>query len=170
MTTFTAELQAHGRTATGIEVPAEVVESLGAGKKPSVSVQLTRPTGNPGGDPAGNPGNGPGGYTYRTTVAPRGGTFLIPVSAEVRAAAGVSAGDLLDVEITLDTAPRTVTVPAELAEGLAADPTAQQFFDRLSYSHQRAYTMWIEDAKKPETKAARVSRALEMLHEGKKRS
>jgi len=155
MTKFTAELRQHGRTATGISVPREVVEGLGAGKKPPVTVTLRAPEVD---------------HSYRTTVAPRGEEFLVPVSAEVRAAAGVAAGDVLEVEVVLDTAPRTVTVPDDLVAALGDQPAARTFFDGLSYSHQRAYTLWIEDAKRPETRAARVSRAVEMLREGKRRS
>lgn len=84
---FRATLQLDGKTATGIEVPAEVVEELGAGKRPPVLVSIN-------------------GHTYRSTVAPWHGVFKVPVSAEHRAAAGVSAGDELDVELSLDDQPR----------------------------------------------------------------
>jgi len=76
-------LKLHGRTATGIVVPAEVIERLGVGRKPAVRVAL-------------------GDYVYRTTVASRGDRFLVPVSGEHRAAAGVAAGDELEVGIELD--------------------------------------------------------------------
>jgi Bacteriocin-protection, YdeI or OmpD-Associated/Domain of unknown function (DUF1905) len=148
---FQATLLLAGKTATGIEVPAEVVEALGSGKRPAVRVSFN-------------------GYTYRTTIAPMGGVFMIPVSAEIRAASGAAAGDLLDVEIELDTAPREVTVPDDLAEGLAANSNARNFFAGLSYSHKRAYVLWIEESKKAETRAARVVKTLEMLSEGKTRS
>jgi hypothetical protein len=151
---FRTTLQLHGRTATGIAVPPEVVESLGAGRRPPVRVTL-------------HTSEGP--YTYRSTVAPMGGEHLVGVSAEHRAAAGVSAGDELDVELEHDTEPRVVEVPEDLASALEADPDARRFFDGISFSHQRAYTTWIEDAKKPETRARRVVQAAEMLHAGKKR-
>jgi hypothetical protein len=151
---FRATLQLHGRTATGIVVPPEVVESLGAGRRPPVRVTL-------------HASDGP--YTYRSTVAPMGGENLVGVSAEHRAAAGVSAGDELEVELEHDTEPRVVEVPEDLASALAEDPDARRFFDGLSYSHQRAYAEWVASAKKPETRAARVGQATQMLREGRKR-
>jgi Domain of unknown function (DUF1905) len=98
---FTATLELNGRTATGIEVPSAVVAGLGGGRRPAVVVTLRS-------------------YSYRTTVASMGGRFLIPVSAAVRAAAGVAAGDVLDVDIAADTAPRTVPVPPDLAAAVDA--------------------------------------------------
>ncbi len=151
---FHATLRLHGRTATGIAVPPEVVESLGAGGRPPVRITLHTSA---------------GPYTYRSTVAPMGGEHLVGVSAQHRAAAGVSAGDELDVELEHDTEPRVAEVPEDLASALAADAEAQHFFAGLSYSHQRAYTEWIEGAKKPETRLRRVGQATEMLHEGRKR-
>ena len=147
---FPAVLQLHGKTATGIAVPAQVVESLGTSKRPAVRVTINN-------------------YTYRTTVAARGDAFLVPVSAEHRTAAGISAGDKLDVDIQLDDQPREVVIPADLAKALKPDATAKHFFDGLSYSHRRSYVMWIEDAKKAETRERRVAKALEMLHVGKTR-
>lgn len=152
---FRTPLVLHGRTATGISVPVSVVEALGAGRRPPVRVTLHTP-------------DGP--YTYRSTVAPMGGEHLVGVSAEHRAAAGVQAGDDLDVELELDTEPRVVEVPADLAAGLDAHPGARRFFDGLSFSHQRAYTLWVEDAKKAETRTRRVEQAVTMLAEGRKRS
>jgi hypothetical protein len=153
---FHTTLRQHGKTATGIVVPPELIESLRAGKKPPVAVTLVPASGGPG-------------YTYRTTVAPRGEQFLIPVSGEVRAKTGLAAGDEIDVEVVHDGAPRTVAVPADLAAQLALAPSAQSFFEGLSYSHRRAYVDWIEDAKKAETRAARTARTVEMLLDGKKR-
>jgi hypothetical protein len=147
---FRATLDLHGKTATGISVPPEAVESLGAGKRPPVRVTI-------------------GDYTYRTTIAPRGGGFLLPVSGEHRAAAGVSAGDSLDVTIELDTEPREVVVPGDLAKALAVEAEAAPFFDALSFSHKRAYVDWIEGAKAADTRERRVAKAIEMLREGRKR-
>ena len=145
---FRATVLLNGETATGIEVPAEVIEGLGGGKRPAVSVTLN-------------------GYTYRTTVGIMGGRSLIPVSADVRAAAGVAAGDQLDVMLEPDTAPREVEVPADLAAALAADPDAKTFFDELSYSQKRWYVMPIEGAKAAETRQRRVEKAITMLREGR---
>ncbi|MFC0540429.1 YdeI/OmpD-associated family protein [Kutzneria chonburiensis] len=133
-----------GKTATGLVVPAEVVEALDAGRQPKVHVTI-------------------GGHTYRSTVAVRGGQFLIPLSAENRTAAGVAAGDEVEVELMLDTAPREVEVPADLAEALASDPAARKVFDGLPFTHRKEYVRWIEEAKKPETRANRVTKTVEKL-------
>lgn len=147
---FRTTLLLAGKTATGIEVPPDVVEALGAGKKPPVRVTLA-------------------GHTYRSTIASRGERFLVGVSAENRAAAGVAAGDELEVEIVLDTEPREVEVPPALAEALAGEPEARRFFETLSYSHKQAYVLWIRDAKAEETRQRRVEKAIGMLREGRKR-
>ncbi len=144
---FRATIEQAGKTATGIEVPPEIVASFPS-KRPAVKVTLKS-------------------YTYRTTVGSMGGRFLIPVSADVRAAAGVAAGDELDVAIELDTAPREVAVPADLAEALAADSEAKRFFDGLSYSHKRWYVLPIEGAKSADTRQRRLAKALDMMHEGR---
>jgi hypothetical protein len=147
---FQATVLLNGKTATGIEVPPEVVEGLGSGRKPPVRVTI-------------------GGHTYRTTVAPRGERFLISVSAENREQAGVSAGDEVQVEVVLDTEPREVTVPSELAAALAKDANAKRFFDGLSYSQKQGYVLPIEQAKTAETRERRIAKAVGMLQEGRKR-
>jgi bifunctional DNA-binding transcriptional regulator/antitoxin component of YhaV-PrlF toxin-antitoxin module len=141
---FHGVIELGGRTATGIEVPEDVVTGLNAGRRPPVSVTI-------------------GAYTYRSTVASRDGRFLIPVSAEVRRGAGVQAGDEVDVELVLDTAPRVVTVPADLAEALDADPPARKAFDGMSYSHQRQYVLAVEDAKTPATRQRRIDSTITKL-------
>ena len=141
---FRATLETNGRTATGIEVPTSVVDALAAGKRPPVRVTLHE-------------------HTYRTTVARMGGRFLVPVSAEVRKAAGVTAGDELDVGIELDDAPRTVDVPADLAAALAEAPAAAQAWEKLAYTHQKEWARSVEDAKKPETRARRIAAAVDTL-------
>ena len=141
---FRATLETNGRTATGIEVPSSVVDALAAGKRPPVRVTLHE-------------------HTYRTTVARMGGRFLVPVSAEVRKAAGVTAGDELDVGIELDDAPRTVDVPPDLAAALAEAPAAAQAWEKLAYTHQKEWARSVEDAKKPETRARRIAAAVEAL-------
>jgi hypothetical protein len=147
---FRAVLKLGGKTATGIEVPAKIVDGLGAGKKPAVRVSIN-------------------GHAYRTTVFPRGGIYMIPVSAENRNAAGIAAGDTVKVDVQLDDKPREVDVPADFAKALKRAADAKRFFEDLSYSHKRAYVMWIDDAKKPETRQARITKAVTMLSEGKKR-
>ena len=138
-----------GKTATGIPVPAEVVAALGMRKQPPVRVTI-------------------GGHTYRSTVASRGGQFMLPISAENRASAGVAAGDEVDVEIDFDTEPREVTVPADLSEALDRDADAKRAFDGMSYSHQLRHVLAIEDAKTPETRQRRIAKAIEMLREGRR--
>jgi hypothetical protein len=116
---FQATVELGGKTATGIRVPEEVVTGLGSHRRPPVRVTV-------------------GAHTYRTTVAPMGGAYFVPLSAENRNLAGVAAGDQVDVDIELDTAPREVTVPAELAAALEREPGARQAFDALSYSKRSA--------------------------------
>ena len=137
-------METNGKTATGIEVPSAVVDAIGAGKRPPVRITL-------------------GAHTYRTTVARMGARFLVPVSAEVRKAAGVTAGDELDVGIELDDEPRTVDVPADLAAALAEVPAAARAWEALSYTHQKEWARSVEDAKKPETRARRIAAAVDAL-------
>src|SRR5215212_560873 len=141
---FHSTVELGGKTATGIEVPADVVETLGGGGRPAVTVTV-------------------GGHTYRTTVAPMGGRFMIPLSAENREASGLAAGDEVDVEIALDTAPREMKAPDDLAKALHASPEAEAFFESLSFSHRRSYVDWIVSAKKDETRQRRVEQAVELL-------
>jgi hypothetical protein len=146
---FRTTIELGGVTATGFEIPAEVVDALGTGKKPPVRVSI-------------------GGHTYRSTVAVMGGRYLLPLSAENRAGAGVAAGDEVDVEVELDTEPREVVVPADLTAALEGDLAAREAFQRLSYSHRRRHVMAIEEAKTPVTRQRRVAKALEMLREGRR--
>ena len=145
---FQATIQLNGKTATGIRVPDEVVTSLGSSKRPSVRVTIN-------------------GYTYRSTVATMDSVFMLPVSAEVRAGAGVAAGDEVTVEIELDTEPREVSVPADFADALAKDADAKRAFGGLSYSHKRQHVLAIEGAKTPETRQRRIEKAISTLREGK---
>ncbi len=103
------------------------------------------------------------GHTYQSTVGMMRGVAEIPVSAAVRQAAEVAAGDRLLVQVELDRAPRTVTVPDDLGAALGDDPDARAFFDGLSCSRQRAYVSWIEQAKRAETRQERVHRTAELL-------
>ena len=137
MPTFQTTLLLAGKTATGIVIPPEVVESLGAGKKPAVLVTIN-------------------GYTYRNTVAVMGREFMVGVSAEHRAAAGVAAGDVLDITLELDTAPRLVEVPEDLAAALAAKSGARAAFDALSTSIRKEHVRQVESAKAAETRQRRI--------------
>ena len=146
---FPVTLQLAGKTATGFEVPAEIVSALGAGKRPPVKVTI-------------------GKHTYRSTIAPMGGVFMIGVSAENRQAAGVAAGDRVEVDLELDTEPREVTVPADFAAALDREPAAKQRFESLSYSHKREHVMAVEGAKTDETRQRRLSKAITILRETKR--
>ena len=107
-----------------------------------------------------------GGYTFRTTVAVYGGRALIGVNKANREAAGVEAGERVTVELELDTAPREVEVPPELAEALEAEPDLRAFFEGLSLTHRREYAEWITEAKREETRRRRAEKAVELLREG----
>ncbi|MEW6225801.1 MAG: YdeI/OmpD-associated family protein [Chloroflexota bacterium] len=146
---FRTTIQLEGKTATGFRVPPEVVAALGGGKRPAVTVTI-------------------GDHTYRSTVAAYGDVFMLPLAAEHRAAAGVAAGDEVEVELAPDTAPREVEVPVDLAAALSAEPEARAFFDGLSYSNRRWFVLSVEGAKTPETRQRRVDKAVAMLREGRK--
>lgn len=145
---FRTTLLQEKKTATGIQVPEEVVKTLGKGKRPTVRVTI-------------------GDYTYRSAIAPVGGVYMIPVSGENRSAAGITAGDEVDVELELDNQPREATVPPDLALALDQVPDAKQVFEGLSYSGKRRIILGIEGAKTPETRQRRVDKAITDLREGK---
>ena len=147
---FRGTLELNGKTATGVKVPADLVEALGSGKRPAVTVTI-------------------GSHTWRTTVAPYAGQYYVGVSRENREGAGVAAGEEVEIEIDLDTEPRVIDAPDDLAQALSLDDAAEEFFDSLSYSHRRAYVDWITSAKKPETRERRIGQAVEMLGKGRKR-
>src|SRR4051794_34851253 len=141
--TFTATLELAGKTATGVEVPASAVDALGAGKRPPVKVTIRR-------------------YTYPSTVAVMGGRYMVGVSADHRAGAGVAAGDTLEVTLELDAEPRTVDVPDDLAAALA-EAGVTEAFQRLAFTYRKEHVRAVEDAKKPETRARRIAKAVEEL-------
>jgi Bacteriocin-protection, YdeI or OmpD-Associated/Domain of unknown function (DUF1905) len=142
----TTILQA-GKTATGIRIPPEVVAALGSSKRPPVRATIN-------------------GYTYRSTIAVLGGEFMLGVSADVRLAAGVAGGDLVDIDLELDTAPREVTVPADFAALLDGEAALRGSFDGLSTSKRKAIVLGIEGAKTPETRQRRIDTALRNLRDG----
>ena len=136
------------RTGTFLRVPPDVVADLGTRKRPPVRITV-------------------GGHTFRSTIAVYGDDFYLPLKAANRDAAGVAAGDVVDVTIELDEKPRVVEVPEDLAAALAADGDAAAAFDRLSYSHRREYVEWIDEAKRAETRARRISGTVERLNAGR---
>lgn len=147
---FRTKLLTAGKTALGFEIPPEVVEGLGAGKRPPVLVTIN-------------------GYTYRNTVAVYGGVYMIGVSAENRAQAGVAGGETVDVDLELDTAPREVEVPPELGAALDAEPAARATFDKLSYSNKSWHVLQVTGTNNPETRARRIAKSIAVLREGKPR-
>ncbi len=147
---FRTELFQSSKTATGIQVPEEVMTALGAGKAPKVSVTIN-------------------GFTYRSSVATVNGGPMIGVSEAVRQATGVRGGEMIDVEVVLDTAPRVMAVPDDLAAALDAVPAARATFDGLSYSNQRFWVDPINAAKSDETRARRIEKAVATLREGRAR-
>jgi hypothetical protein len=142
---FRTRILQAGKTATGIEFPPKVVEALGAGKRPPVRVTIN-------------------GYTFRSTVAVMGGKYMLGINADVRAAAGVAGGDMVDVDAELDIAPREVTVPPELSKALARNLKAKAVFEQLSYSKKRLYTLPIENAKTDETRQRNLDKAIAALN------
>ena len=145
---FHSVVRLGGKTATGVPVPEEVVTTLGSSKRPLVRVTIN-------------------GHTYRSTLASRGGQFMLPISAENRACAGVAAGEEVEVDIELDTEPREVTVPPNLAEALERDVDAKRYFEGLSYSQKQRHVLPIEQAKTAETRQRRIDKTLSMLREGR---
>ena len=123
---------------TGIEVPPEVIEALGAGRKPPVNVTVN-------------------GYSYRSTVAVMGGRYMISFSSDKRAATGIQGGDPITVDLEVDTAPHTVEVPDDLAAALAAAPGAREAFDALAPSARKAHVTNVESAKSADTRERRIA-------------
>lgn len=146
---FRTVVELNGKTATGMAVPDDVIATLDGGRRPAVRVTL-------------------GGHTYRTTIGSMGGRSLIPLSGENRAAAGVAAGDEVQVEIERDDAARDTPVPADLAAALADQPTARAFFETLAPSHRKEWVRWVEEAKRPETRTARIEKTVAGLKAGRK--
>jgi hypothetical protein len=118
-----------------------VVTALGSNKRPPVLVTIN-------------------GHTYRSTVAVLRGRFMLGVSADNQAIAGVAAGYVVDVEMGLDTAPREVVVPPDFDGALAADPEARRAFEALNYSNRQRIVLGIEGAEAAETRQRRVEKAI----------
>jgi hypothetical protein len=128
----------------GLEVPPEIVEGLGGGKRPPVTITIN-------------------GHSWKSRIAIMRGRNLIGLSNANRQAAGVATGDEIEVGVELDAEPRVVTEPADFASALDADPAARAAYDRLAYSHQREHVLAIENAKKAETRARRIEQAVATL-------
>ena len=149
MPTFTTRItQAEDMNATGLDVPAKVVESLNAGKRPKVTVTIN-------------------GYTYRSTVSVYGGAYMLPLAKVHREAAGVKGGQAVKVTLEVDTAPREVEVPKDFAAALKK-AGLRATFDALAFTHRKEHVRAIEEAKAPETRARRIVKAVEMVKAKKK--
>jgi hypothetical protein len=147
--TFDTTLSAFGNN-TGIVVPPELIEQLGAGRRPAVEVDLD-------------------GYRYRSTVGVMRGQHLVPVSAAIRKDTGLAAGDPITVTLRVAEGPREVAMPDDFAAALAAQPAARTFFDSLSNSLQRYHADNITSAKTAETRARRIDKAIALFLDGKQR-
>lgn len=143
-------MRATGGNTTGFLIDDELVAELGGGGRPKVVVTVN-------------------GFEWRSSIARMGGQYWLGVSAERRAGAGIAAGDVLDVEVVLDTALREVEVPEDLAAALAAEPEAQAYWAGLSYSNQSWHVLQIAGAKTAETRARRIAKTLDALRAGRPR-
>jgi len=130
----------------GLEVPQTVVEALGGGKRPPVTITVN-------------------GHTWRSRVAIMRGRHLLGLSNANRRAAGIATGDEVEVELRLDAEPRVVVEPDDFARALDADPAARAAYDRLAHTHKREHVLAIETARKAETRERRIEKALETLRE-----
>lgn len=126
---FKATLLLSKKTATGVEVPEEVIEKLASGKRPPVKVTIN-------------------GYTYPNTIAVMNGVYMLSVSADVREKARIQSGDKVEVQLELDTQPREVEIPLVLQKALAKNAKAKKFFETLSNSNKKRFTIPIEQAKR----------------------
>ena len=132
----------------GLEVPPEMVQALGGGKRPPVTIMIN-------------------GHSWKSRVAIMRGRYLLGLSNANRRAAGIVTGDEVEVEVELDAEPRVVVEPADFASALNADPVARAAYDRLAHSRKREQVRAIETAKKPETRIRRIETAMATLRERK---
>jgi hypothetical protein len=141
------ELERVQKTATMFRVPFDLENAFGRARPP-VKVTIR-------------------GHTWRTTPGVYDGVGHIVVNRSVKAATGVDAGDRVRVRMELDTEPRTVAVPRDLAAALAADPVAKKALAAMSFTHRREYVAWVEEAKRPETRARRIASTVARVRDGK---
>jgi hypothetical protein len=141
--TFHTKILQAGKNAAGIQVPEEIIEKLGSGKRPLVRVTIMK-------------------YTYRSAVAVMDGKFMISLSAENRQAAGVLGGEEVDVTLELDLEPRTVELPKDLKDALTK-AGALEAFEKSAPSMRKEYVRQVEEAKAQETRERRISKIVEKL-------
>ena len=141
---FKAEIFTGGGNTAGFWIPEEVMKSLGDKKRVPVVVTLN-------------------GYSYKSTIASYDGKQAIGISIENRENAGVKIGDTLEIDVKVDDQPRIVEVPEIVKTQLEKNSVAKEIFEKLSYTHKKEYVKWIIDAKKEETKMARLSKLNQMI-------
>ena len=147
--TFTALIQNAGGGGAFVEIPFDVEKEFGA-KRPNVKAMIE-------------------GVPYRGILTRMGTEYhLLIILKGIREQIGKTFGDKVKITVEPDTEPRVVEVPKELLKELKKDKSVKAFFDKLAYTHQREYVKWIEEAKKDETRQARVVKTIEMLKQGKK--
>jgi hypothetical protein len=141
--TFTTTIKTEGNN-TGIEVPPDIIEKFGAGKKPPVKITIA-------------------GYTYRSTVAVLDGHYMVSLSKANREAAGIAGNDQAEITIELDTEPRTVEVPADLLSALSVKAGAKEAFEKLAFSKRKEFVRQVEEAKTQETRDRRIAGIVEKM-------
>ena len=147
--TFKAVIQNAGGGGAFVEVPFDVEAVFGT-KRPRVKAIIE-------------------GVPYRGILTRMGTDYhMLIVLKEIREQIGKSFGDEVTITVEPDTEPRIVEIPAELRKAFRTEKEAKAFFDKLSYTHQREYVLWINEAKREETRQNRIVKAIEMLKEGKK--
>lgn len=143
---FEAELRPTGRTATYIDIPFDAKARFGSGRSRVRGTINDQP--------------------FRSTLAKRGAGWYMVVNRETRAGARASAGETVTVEMERDDEPRVVEMPDDLREALLARPGAAGRFDSLSYSHQKEYVDWVNEAKRAETRKRRIAKTVELVSAG----
>ncbi|WP_433016967.1 YdeI/OmpD-associated family protein [Kribbella sp. CA-294648] len=143
METFDGVIQEAPGGGAYVEVPGEVIAALGGGGR--IPVQATFD-----------------GIAYRGSIVSMGGCLALGILKQIRGELGKGPGDPVTVTVERDTAERTIEVPADLAEALQA-AGVREAFDALSFSHRREHVKAIEEARKPETRARRIAKAVEMI-------
>src|SRR5215207_3580220 len=147
--TFTATIQNAGGGGAFVEVPFDVEAAFGS-KRPKIKAMIE-------------------GVPYRGILTRMGGDHhLLIILKEIREKIGRTFGDEVTITVEPDTEPRVIEVPAELKKAFKSDKEAKAFFDKLSYTHQREYVTWINEAKREETRQNRIVKAIGMLKQGKR--
>src|SRR5918996_1575899 len=145
--TFTAVIQNAGGGGAFVEVPFDVEKEFGS-KRPKVKATFE-------------------GVPYRGMLTRMGADcHILGIRKEIREQVGKTFGDEIKVTVEPDTEPRVIEVPADLKKVFKTDKEGKALFEKLSYTHQREYVMWINEAKKEETRQNRIVKTIEMLKQG----